>query len=67
MPYAVILLRTATSLDFAKVPDSKCIDDRQTLFFLAVPLTKDEWDLRKQCGHDALLERFQEDGKELYF
>lgn len=66
-PHAVILLRTATSLDCAKVPDSQTIDGRQTLFFLAVPLTKDEWELRRQHGHDALMDQFQDDEKELFF
>ena len=66
-PHAVILLRTATSLDCAKVPDSQSIDGKRTLFFLAVPLTKDEWELRRQRGHDALMDRFQDDEKELFF
>ena len=66
-PHAVILLRTATSLDCAKVPDSQAIDGKQTLFFLAVPLTKEEWELRRQRGHDALMDRFQDDEKELFF
>lgn len=66
-PHAVILLRTATSFDCAEVPDSQTIDGKPTLFFLAVPLTKDEWELRRQRGHDALMDRFQEDEKELFF
>ncbi|KVO10961.1 hypothetical protein WL30_27160 [Burkholderia ubonensis] len=67
MPYAVILLRTATSLDCEGVPDDYTIDGKQTRFYLAVPLTKDEWELRRQRGHDALMDRFQDEGKELWF
>ncbi|MBN3837747.1 suppressor of fused domain protein [Burkholderia sp. Ac-20344] len=67
MPYAVILLRTATSLDCEGVPDCYEIDGKQTQFYLAVPLTKDEWELRRQRGHDALMDQFQDEEKELLF
>jgi hypothetical protein len=67
IPHAVILLRTATSFDCAEVPDKQTIDGKLTQFFLAVPLTTDEWELRRQFGHDALMDRFQEDEKELFF
>lgn len=67
VPHAVILLRTATSLDCAEVPDCQTIDGTPTLFLLAVPLSKDEWELRTQRGHDALMDRFQEGEKELHF
>lgn len=66
-PHAVILLRTATSLDCDNVPDRESINGIRTLFFLAVPLTKDEWELRKQHGHDELMDRFHDCGKELFF
>jgi Suppressor of fused protein (SUFU) len=65
--HAVILLRTATSFDCARVPDSKVIDGKQTLFFFVVPLTKDEWELRRQRGHDVLMNWFQDNEKELFF
>lgn len=66
-PFAVILLRTATSPDCADVPDSQIIAGQQTMFFLVVPLTAEEWELRRQQGHDALIAKFQADQKELYF
>lgn len=66
-PHAVILLRTATSLDCAEVPDSQVIDGKPTLFFLVVPLTKEEYELHRRHGHDALMSRFQADQKELFF
>jgi hypothetical protein len=28
---------------------------------------KDEWELYRQRGHDTLMDRFQEDEKELFF
>lgn len=65
-PYAVMLLRTATSLDCAKVPDSQVLDGKQTFFFLVVPLTRAEWELRRQHGHDALMSQFQAGKKELF-
>lgn len=65
--FAVILLRTATSLDCAGVPDSQELDGKRTSFFLVVPLTKEEWELRHQHGHDALMNKFQADEKELFF
>ncbi|KWO37708.1 hypothetical protein WT97_25950 [Burkholderia sp. MSMB1459WGS] len=67
MPYAVILMRTATSLDCAGVPDHQMIGGKQTQFFLVVPLSRDEWELRRQSGHDALIDRFRDDQKELFF
>ncbi|WP_175874371.1 suppressor of fused domain protein [Burkholderia sp. BCC0397] len=66
VPYAVILLRTVTSFDCANVPDRYILDGRETLFYLVVPLTKDEWELRRLRGHDALIDKFQDEGKELW-
>ncbi|WP_081067700.1 suppressor of fused domain protein [Burkholderia stagnalis] len=65
MPHAVILLRTAASLDCAGVPDRHTIDGRETSFYLVVPLTKDEWELRRRRGHDALIDKFPDEAKEL--
>lgn len=67
MPFAVILLRTATSLECARVPDSWEIDGKRTSFFFVVPLTMAEWELRSKSGHDALMEKFEASGKELFF
>ena len=66
-PFAVILLRTATSLDCTNVPDQQDICGQRTLFFLVVPITKGEWDLRRERGHDALMDKFQIDRKDLFF
>jgi hypothetical protein len=66
-PFAVILLRTATSLDCGRVPDRAEIAGKSTSFLLAVPLTEVEWDCRRQFGHDALMDMFQSEGKELFF
>lgn len=66
-PFSVILLRTTTSLDCAEVPDRQEIDGKPMSFFLAVPLTKAEWELRRQFGHDALMDKFQTEGKQLFF
>jgi len=67
MPYAVLLLRTATAPSLAAVPDRRTIDDISTNFFLAVPLTGDEWKVRNERGHDALMDLFEERGKDLFF
>lgn len=66
-PFAVILLRTATSQECAEVPDRQYIDSKQTSFSLVVPLTKEEWELRRQLGHNALMDQFQAHQKELFF
>ncbi|WP_175672660.1 suppressor of fused domain protein [Burkholderia ambifaria] len=65
IPHAVILLRTATSLDCAGAPDRHTLDGKETQFYLVVPLTKDEWELRRRHGHNALIDKFQDEGKEL--
>ena len=66
-PQSVILFRTATSLDCAKVPDCQTIEGKPTLFFLVVPLTTEECEFRCQHGHDALISRFQADQKDIFF
>lgn len=63
----IILLRTATSIDCAEVPDEQVIGGKQTSFVLAVPLTLNEWMHRRLHGHDALMDRLQECKKELFF
>lgn len=67
LPYAVVLLRTATSFECAEVPDIQAINGKTTLFFLVVPLTREEYELRRQYGHDVLMSRFQTEQKELIF
>ncbi len=66
-PHGVILLRTASAVDLRNVPDKEKINGKEIFFFLVVPLTKAEWDCRKQFGHDALIDLFQSNGKELFF
>jgi hypothetical protein len=66
-PYGVLLLRTASAVDLRNVPDKESINGQEIFFLLAVPLTKTEWDYRKQFGHDALMDLFQSKGKELFF
>lgn len=66
-PFAVILLRTATALDISAVPDRTRIGRDTISFFSAVPITKAEYEYRKDAGHDALLDRFQSKGKQLFF
>jgi hypothetical protein len=66
-PFAVLLLRTASLSDIADVPDRADIAGRPTAFFLAVPLTKTEYDFRTAHGHDLLLDEFEKQGKSLVF
>ena len=67
LPFAVIILPIETSLDCAALPTSKEIAGRLTTFHLVVPLTKAEWAIRKQNGHDALIDHFEATGKALLF
>jgi hypothetical protein len=66
-PFAVLLLRPATLPDAAALPDTAEIAGRPTAFLLAVPLSKEEYDLRAAYGHDRLLDHFEEVGKSLAF
>ena len=66
-PFAVILLRPATSLDCAELPDELLIKGHLTSFLLAVPLTKEEHELRQLRGHDALLDAFESGQKDILF
>ena len=65
--YGVLLIRTATSPELIAVPDTMNIAGREVRFFLAVPLTRDEYIYREQFGHDALMDMFSEKSKSLYF
>ena len=66
-PHAVLLLRTASHSDVASVPDCATIAGRHTAFRLAVPLSKQECEFRRDHGHDGLLERFEAEGKCIAF
>lgn len=67
LPFALILLRTASSLDLLTVPDRLAIGGREARFFLAVPLSEPEWLVRREKGHDALIDRFVKHDKSLAF
>ena len=67
LPFAVILLRTASSLDLSSVPDRLLLGGREARFFLAMPLSEPEWLLRGEKGHDALIDTFVEKDKSLAF
>lgn len=67
MPHAVMLLRTASALDCAEVPDQHEIGGTLTAFSLALPISAAEFDYRRQHGHDALLDKFEAEQKSLYF
>lgn len=67
LPYAVLLLRASVSAYCSLIPERALIKGRDTQFFLAVPLTRDEWELRRQRGHEALIDYFVEEGKETVF
>jgi hypothetical protein len=66
-PYAVLLARGATLADLADMPDTATISGRTTAFFFAVPLTRAEYDFRVEQGLEALLSRFEAEGKRLAF
>jgi len=66
-PFALLLLRPATLREAAELPDQAEIAGRVTAFLLAVPLSKEEYDLRAALGHDRLLDHFEAVGKSLAF
>ncbi|MBO9602146.1 MAG: hypothetical protein J7496_06530 [Novosphingobium sp.] len=66
IPYAVLLLRTGTLIDIAEIGDVETISDRETSFFFVVPLDRDEHDLRATLGHDALLDTFEAQQKDIF-
>ncbi|WP_455925917.1 hypothetical protein [Pseudomonas putida] len=67
VPHAVLLLRIDTSISLAKLPDNFSFSDGDASFLLAVPLDENEYLFRKANGHDALLDRFRNEGKLIYF
>ena len=67
IPFGVILLRTATSIDCAGVPDYLIVEGNRTSFFLAVPLSEEEYQIRAQQGHDALMDSFEANQKDIFF
>jgi hypothetical protein len=67
VPYAILLSRTATFDDLAALPDTAMIAGRATSFFLAVPLTRAEYEFKIEHGLDALHSRFEAEGKRIAF
>lgn len=65
IPHSVILLRTESLTDLAEIADVEMIADRETSFYLVVPLNKDEHGLRETLGHDALLDTFEARQKDI--
>ena len=66
-PFGVILLRTKSSFDCANVPDSCELNGIKTTFFLVIPLTKMEHEILHLNGHDALMDKFQAEQKDIFF
>ena len=66
-PFALILLRTSTSIDCAKIPDNSLINGILTSFILVLPLTREEYQMRRERGHDALMDAFQDSQKDIFF
>jgi len=63
--HSILLLRTATLPETKKVPDHATIGEEQIRFALAVPLSAHEYEYRRSHGHDALMDKFERDGKDL--
>jgi hypothetical protein len=66
-PHAIILLLVDVADDLVAIPGNADIGGQQITFSLAVPLSKEETDHLARFGHDALIDLFQETGKELFF
>lgn len=67
LSFAVILLRTATSPVCSDIPDHICIDGTKVRFFLVVPVTSEEYVQWRQNGHDALMDLFESNAKDISF
>jgi hypothetical protein len=65
--FGVILLRTASSLECSDVPDKAMIQEIETSFFLAVPISRQEYEIRRERGHDVLMDVFEKDRKDVFF
>ena len=65
--HAVLLLRTAIHKVLNTIPDRQIIGGREIKFALVVPLTKAESDYRNKFGHDALMDKLQDQKKDIYF
>ena len=66
-PHALLLTRTTTSRDLESVPDRTKIQSKVVTYFFAIPLNREELELRNKSGHDALIDRFVSTEKQLFF
>lgn len=66
-PYGVLLIRTASSPILKKIPDKQVIGDVEIQFHLVVLLSKDDFEYRKKFGHDALMDRWDNEGRDIAF
>lgn len=60
---AAILLRPATLNGFDEVVDSCDVKGQQLTFSLVLFLTKEELEFKRSRGHDALMDRFDSEGR----
>jgi hypothetical protein len=65
--FGVVLLRTASSVECSDVPDKAMVQEVETSFFFAVPISRREYEIRRERGHDALMGVFEESRKYIFF
>lgn len=63
----VLVLRTASSLYLRDICDGAQIGQSTMTFLLAMPVTKDDLAIRRDRGHDALMDYFSSTGREVAF
>ena len=61
----VSYLITVTSIAHKNLPMSEYIFERNIRFHLAVPLNKEEYDIKLEQGYDALLDSLDEKGRDI--
>jgi hypothetical protein len=66
-PFAVLLMRTATSPLLSEVPDTIDLSGRSFSLSLAIPINEVEHSYRAKFGHDALMDRFEQEDKDITF
>ncbi|MBP7336469.1 hypothetical protein [Niveispirillum sp.] len=67
VPFAVILLRTASSPICGDVPDQMVIEGKPTRFLFAMPISEKDHQLRREQGHDALMDVFEAEDRDIVF
>jgi len=63
----VALLRTASADEFRDVPDRAVVQGQELRFFLVAPLDANELSHRQRLGHDALMDKFAAESKDIVF